>query len=123
MARYLIEVIYEEIGDSTGADGQFELKSTLKSQVWSFENEDATVALTDARNELQRVVNEGLKLHGGAVIETTILPSAIKQIGLIDFDRYEADNSAVKSVASPVTPEMPVATETTPVDFNITSQL
>jgi hypothetical protein len=119
MARYLLEVIFEQIESSTNEEGGLVLTSNIRSQVWSFENEDANVALNDARTELHRVTIEGLKLHGGAVIETIILPSSIKQIGLIDFDQYEADNSTVESIGAPVPTDVEVSPETTSVDFNV----
>jgi hypothetical protein len=114
MPKFLLEVIFER--PTLNEHGQF---LNLETTLFSFEHPEKDVAYQDAVKELERISREGLELSGGALVKSIIMPNCIKQVGIVDYELYEAENSAIESESSPAPAEMPVVTESALVNPDV----
>jgi hypothetical protein len=55
-----------------------------------------------------------MKLSGGAVVNSVITPSAIKQVGIINLDKFEEDRIKLSEQTVEVNIPSPPAEETPP---------
>jgi phage-related baseplate assembly protein len=128
--EYLIELIYLQSYNATRPHPESTEEEPLpdvqyqdikvSSQLFSCTGPDKSVVRNDAAKELNKIRREGVKLSGGAIIESWILPSAMLQLGIIDVEKLEQEASA-EPVGGAVSSEVPEVAETTTIDLNETS--
>lgn len=94
---FLVEVIFERM--VTDAEGGKSLR--LETNLLSFSDDNESRAYNAAKAELDRIQRNGLKLTGGAIVLSFITPGAIKQVGIINLNQYEATHGAEASTETP----------------------
>lgn len=93
---FLVEVIYEQIYTKTVDDTPVRLME-LAVNNYSFSDDNRDRAYNDAVKEMDRILRYGMHLKGGAILKSTITPASIKQVGIVDLDRYEMETAAIAS--------------------------
>lgn len=115
--RFLVETIYHQVYVSDQSNGEKDTK--IVSHLVSFEGENRASVLQDAKNFMEKTLRHGLDLAGGSIVKSTISPSCIIQVGIIDEAlaqqeaalRVEADGASVPSDVEEVAETAPVDSE------------
>ena len=76
---YLVEVIYQQ---PYNKENELDVKVAVAT--YAFEGGNKGDVKRDAERYFDQVIRYGLKINGGSVLKSVILPSAILQVGLID---------------------------------------
>jgi DNA-directed RNA polymerase len=86
---YIIEALYEKVvvGENP-TTGEPERRLEIDSVTFEFQHDDDATARRSAEEELEKIMREGLMLNGQSIIKSVIMPSAIKQVGLVDYNAY-----------------------------------
>lgn len=101
---YLVEVIYDEVIVIGNGTPEARREVNIQSQVFSFTDDNQQAARQAAEKEMDRIIRYGLKLHGGSVIKTVILPGSVRQVGLVDYNLYLEEQRLIQA-ETPAPPE------------------
>jgi hypothetical protein len=80
---YILEVVYEQVVET--GDGRH-LELAVDS--FTFKNASKDIAKRDVDREFDRILRYGLKKSGGSIIKLIIPPSSIKNIGIVDYNKW-----------------------------------
>lgn len=116
---YIVEAVYaktdfdKEHGWSTFVN--------VHSVTFSGDNQEATKF--DAQKEMDRIIRYGFSGKNGPVLRNQVLPSAIYNVALIDYNQYQAlaDDLAAKESSASVPADMPMTPEPAFVDSVVAS--
>ncbi len=90
---FVLEMIYEVVK----LDEEGKRYVAMEYHTDGYQDDKRSVALNAAKKDFNKILKEGLKFSHGSVIESIILPSSIKQIGIIDLNKYEAEKAEMEA--------------------------
>ncbi len=97
MSVFIVETIFERVYTDESS-GEPVLASRLERHVTSFTDPRKEVARADAKREMDRVIRYGIKMDGASV-RCIIHPSSIRQVGIVDIEKYQEESKAIQAAA------------------------
>lgn len=121
--KYLVEIIYAAVSVKPDANGNDVRVPEVSATHFEFSDDNKERARYEAQKFMDRTMRHGLDLHGGSVIKSVIMPHAIYQVGLIDYNKYEEETKlGIESIRSTLPAQVPETAEPAVIDSNITTQ-
>lgn len=121
MAKYIVETIYWQPKSKLNDEGKMVMGVELGSHMMEFSNPNESNARHEATKFMDDTIRYGLKAKpGGPIVKSTILPSAIMQVGIVDEEKYQELVESQREESGSLVPsdvEMP----STIVDDHVTS--
>jgi hypothetical protein len=112
--RYIVEVVYERVVTDGNGTADFHQYCELDTHVMQFSDANKSKARNAADKYFDQCLRRGLTLSGGGVIKSVIPPHNIKNIGLVDYEKYVEEQKALQ--------EAKLEPETLPTDSELLSQ-
>lgn len=84
MYKYIVEAIYQRPIQTKNEAGEPRWNMLTDLYRREFQHENQSTARHAAQKDMDEIIRYGLKVSGGAVIKSIILPSCVLQIGLVD---------------------------------------
>lgn len=97
---YLVEVTFEAVAVEENVQT---LK--LQTEVATFKDFKKSEAKRRAQDFYDRVIRYGLSKSGGSVVKAQVPPNCIKNIALVDYDKYQEDAAVMMEQAQAMAQE------------------
>lgn len=88
---FQVETLYEEVYRDDEAS---EPRLRLNIHKMDFTDDDQKIALESARRRFSKTLREGLEASYGSLVKLKIPASAIKQISIVNIDKFEIEQKA-----------------------------
>lgn len=93
---YLVEVIFEYVDVSNPNTPEMERILKVGVEIFFFAEEKKSEAKQNAQKFYDKTLRYGLERKGGSVVKSLIAPNCIKNIAIVDFEMYKAEQDTIQ---------------------------